>query len=378
MTRRPLRILIAVVISTVAALALAVNGPAGATIISWTRQTTVNPAAQEVWLSAVSCGSASWCEGVGYYVNTQGHNVALAERWNGSTWARQSVPGVTGSTGMIFEAVSCVAASNCEAVGSFTKSNGNTVPLAERWNGLKWTVQTTPAPLRNIEWLNGVSCVRSVGCEAVGVSNNGATGISIAERWNGTRWLRQSTVNTASTSDVTLTAVSCVSASSCEAVGNYRTPASHLVGLAEHWNGVHWTSQPMVNPASTSVSFNAVSCATSTACEAVGGYENSLSQTVPLVERWNGSKWTRQTVSLGTTPGLTAVSCVATTICEAVGSGVAARWNGSTWSRQAMASPSTGGVFASLGVSCVINVGCESVGMYSPGAPKSMAERYRG
>lgn len=380
MKPRTMQTVISIALVMMATLAIAASSPAGATIVSWARQATVNPAAQEVWLSAVSCGSAASCEGVGYYVDAQSHDIALAEHWNGSTWTRQPLPAVSGSTGTILDAVSCAAASNCEAVGSFSKSNGSTVPLAERWNGVKWTAQATPAPLRTVEWLTGVSCVANAGCEAVGISDNFVTRVSFAERWNGLRWSRQTTAAPAGTSNVSLGAVSCVSASSCEAVGNYRTGTSHLVAFAERWNGVRWAYQAMVNPTSTSVNFNAVSCVTSAACEAVGSYMNSLSHSVPLAERWNGSRWVRQTnVIAPTNSGLNGVSCVSTLICEAVGgTELAERWNGSTWTRQTMANSVAGSAFLPLAVACVIRVGCESVGMYSPGAPKSMAERYRG
>jgi hypothetical protein len=47
-----------------------------------------------------------------------------------------------------FYGVACASASSCEAVGSWTyqstPSDGR--PLAEHWNGSKWTLTTTPTP----------------------------------------------------------------------------------------------------------------------------------------------------------------------------------------------------------------------------------------
>lgn len=382
MTRRPLRLIAAIAIAVVSALTLTLGEPAGASTVSWTRQTTVNPPAQEVWLSAVSCGSSRACEGVGYFVDALGHDVPLVERWNGSAWTRQAVPSVPGSTGSLFSAVSCITASNCEAVGSFNKADGSTVAMAQRWNGLKWVVQTTAPFVNKIEWFNGVSCVIKVGCEAVGVSSNGVRDWSLAERWNGLRWVRQATVNVTKGSQPSLNAVSCVNAKSCEAVGQYLGAGSRFVPVAERWNGTRWAAQAPVN-VSGGATLSGVSCVTGAACEAVGSYENSAHQQVPLAERWNGSKWVRQ-VTVNPPGGsiLAGVSCVSAKVCEAVGTfsggALAERWNGNHWVRQTTASAVTGGHFFANAVSCLIKVGCEAVGMYDTTKPLSMAERYRG
>jgi hypothetical protein len=110
---------------------------------------------------------------------------------------------------------------------------------------------------------------------------------TLAERWDGTRWTIQSTPNLSRIGYTALTAVSCTSAADCTAVGTYNLS----VGIAEHWNGTRWTIQrlptppgtpgeaPLVNPVS-------ISCASATACMTVGNTEN-----MTLAEQWNGSRW---------------------------------------------------------------------------------------
>jgi hypothetical protein len=42
--------------------------------------------------------------------------------------------------------VSCTSSTACIAVGYYKNSSEVVVPLAERWNGTEWKVQSTPNP----------------------------------------------------------------------------------------------------------------------------------------------------------------------------------------------------------------------------------------
>jgi hypothetical protein len=53
----------------------------------------------------------------------------------------------------------------------------------------------------------------------------------LAERWNGTRWAIQSTPKPAAAKDVRLSGVSCVSPRWCIAVGSYATAAGTELSL---------------------------------------------------------------------------------------------------------------------------------------------------
>jgi hypothetical protein len=76
--------------------------------------------------------------------------------------------------------------------------------------------------------------------------------------------------------------VSCAIATACSAVGQSGGT------LAEAWNGTTWTIQPTANPpAATSSRLNSVSCATSSACTAVGYYTNSAGNDLTLAERYS-------------------------------------------------------------------------------------------
>jgi hypothetical protein len=107
----------------------------------------------------------------------------LTERWDGTSWAVQSVPRPPGAIRSALSAISCTAASACTAVGDYINGSGTSVPLAERWDGNAWTVQSVPYPAAGGS-LAGVSCAGPDACTAVGQSS----GASLAEGWNGAAW----------------------------------------------------------------------------------------------------------------------------------------------------------------------------------------------
>ena len=378
-----------------------------------------NVPAVEPDLSGVSCPSADFCEAVGgYQIGTTG--IILAETWDGTSWALQSAPTPAGATSAALHQVSCASATFCEAVGASEGASGE-VPFAEMWNGTAWTSQSTPSPAgAAISILVSVSCASATFCETEG---GGST--TFADTWDGTSWQLQSlpanislgnlscpsadfcesvsgstgavwngTTWSAQTFPVRtgyvtgLSAVSCLSATFCEAVGVYSNGSAPYYALAAVWNGTAWTLQSAPSPAGANqTNFSWVSCASAGVCEAVGNYEQTAQsepQTV-LAEGWNGSSWTIQHAALppaAVNNSLSAVSCTSASFCEAVGStmdtsgntvSLAEGWKGTAWKIQATPNPAeaiSGARAAMDGVSCVSAKFCEAVGSSSanPGA----------
>jgi hypothetical protein len=254
--------------------------------------------------------------------------LTLAERWNGSSWAIQPTPnlGATPAVSELF-GVSCTAATACTAVGDYGNSSGNFSALAERWNGSSWAIQRTPNPngATANTFLSGVSCTAATACTAVGEGYSPVTEYfeMLAERWNGSSWKIQPTPNPAGAFGSSLYGVSCAAATACTAVGYYGTSSS-TVTLAERWNGSSWKSQPTPNPSGAFGSLlSGVWCTAATSCTAVG-YDDSSSSALTLAERWNGSSWTIQPTpdpSGATFSDLIDVSCTAATACTGVGDG---------------------------------------------------------
>jgi hypothetical protein len=137
---------------------------------------------------------------VGSYVTT-GNTMSLDETFNGSGWTIQPSADPTGSRGTSPADVSCTSTLACTAVGNYVNSSGVGATLAQRWNGTKWAVQSTPNPLgASGSYLATVSCTSASACTAVGEYNVGQnpytrSSFTFAEFWNGTTWTRQSTPN---------------------------------------------------------------------------------------------------------------------------------------------------------------------------------------
>ena len=237
---------------------------------SWAIQSTPNPTgSQDSVLYGVSCPSTTACIAVG--------SNDLAERWNGSRWAIQSTPNPTGALSTILYGVSCPSTTACTAAGEYF--NGSTeVTLAERWNGSRWAIQSTPNPTggqRNILW--GISCPSTTACTAAGsYDNSSGYAVPLAERWNGSSWAIQSSPTPNPGGDSLLFGVSCPSITACTAAGFYLNDSGVDVTLAERWNGSSWAIQSTPNPtgARSNILYG-VSCPSTTACTAVGDYKSS-------------------------------------------------------------------------------------------------------
>lgn len=243
--------------------------------------------------------------------------------------------------------VSCVTTSFCLAVGVQPDSNA----ISEEWNGKSWV--DLPAG-RSSAGFESVDCSTTDACLAVGDQSPAPQGF--AQDWSGTSWR---TVSPTSPADELLSGVSCAGGTSCIAVGAY-VPATTEVPLAQSWNGHAWATLPTVVPKGGSQLIS-VSCRAGAACMAVGSKGDEAT-----AELQTGGKWkivTPRTPSKST--NLVGVSCASTSQCMAVGvdsagagKTLAELWSGSGWS------VTTGGVAkaALASVSCPSASFCMAVG----------------
>jgi RHS repeat-associated protein len=105
---------------------------------------------------------------------------------------------------------------------------------------------------------------------------------------------------------------SCTSSEFCMVTGSTGPSGSAQI-LIEKWNGSAWTKSSYSNPSGATESrLNAVSCRSTTSCMAVGSYVDSGKATHPLALSWNGTTWT-QTATTGQPSGSTAAEYTAVT-----------------------------------------------------------------
>lgn len=297
---------------------------------TWTLQSTPSlPEATSSMLAGVSCSSPRACTAVGHFTSAAGIGVMLAERWNGAGWSTESTPVPNQLDTTLLFGVACPSRRGCVAVGSLIALDGHAVPLAGQWRGGSWSIRKTPIPgrasRRQVSYLADVSCPSPRSCEAVGYSGTsaGTAGVPLAERWNGIRWTAQPIPDPPTAAAAFLSGVSCDSPDSCVAAGFFNDRAGKAQTLVERWDGTEWVIEPSPTPAAAETAqLQRVSCSTPLACLAVGYFTVEPGIEVPLAERWDGSDWSIQRIRSphGYGAQLDGVSCAAAGTCVAVGS----------------------------------------------------------
>src|SRR6516162_1712158 len=159
----------AVVLAGAAGIPASASVPAGVSR-GWSVTPTPNPVIPTGRLFWVSCPAANSCMAVGGYTKASGAAVALAERWNGTSWRILPTPNPARATVSFLFGVACSTPSACTAVGQAI-IGGASQALAERWDGTRWSIQATPSPPQGGAFLNGVACTSASACTAVGATN---------------------------------------------------------------------------------------------------------------------------------------------------------------------------------------------------------------
>ncbi|HET7485691.1 MAG TPA: S8 family serine peptidase, partial [Solirubrobacterales bacterium] len=308
-------------------------------------------------VSSVSCGSATVCVTAGsrsVLVETKNQGTVpapLAGRWHDGEWSREaltppeeSAPGVYTS----LRDISCSSSTACMAVGDQHNANGTKQPeFGEFWDGTKWSRVAMPGENPpNSPTLYGVSCVSATSCVAVGEEDYE----TLTELWDGTEWSVVPSPNSPERKMNVLKDVSCVSASFCVAVGH----SDPILGagedvnsetLVEAWDGSKWSIQTSPGISKVGNYLESVSCASVSSCMTVGHtYESYSKPRGALAEHWNGTEWSLESPE----NPLKGVSCLSPNLCMGVGGAfteevggpeerpveaVAERWDGSDWTR---------------------------------------------
>ena len=270
--------------------------------------------------------------------------------------------------------IACVSARKCVAVGeNAAADHGNGGALAETWNGSKWKASAIKAPAGSLgSSLSGVSCVSASSCIAIGFYSHSLPGenigtVAISESWNGSAW-RMTEMAQPAGSNVYPVSISCVSAKRCVAVGELSRPGQQSA-FAQVWNGTKWQMTKVYEPAHSISYFSSVSCAEANRCIAVDLYNPHA-----LAQSWNGARWTVLKVAAPAAagPSLSAVDCTTAKFCVATGghfpnpknlAALVESWNGKTWTSVKVPVPGPGWANLSA-ISCVGTKSCLAVGQY--------------
>jgi hypothetical protein len=251
----------------------------------WTLQVALSPAGSAATeLDGVSCVSATACTAVGGFVN--GGMGTFEEFWDGRTifghhprWVIQATQPAFSTIVYQLAAVSCSSLSDCMAVGYYDSlgAAGRVATWAEHWDGTSWTGEFPDVASSTSNTLTGVSCPSATACTAVGWYRDFAGNLlPLAERWNGANWSLESPGYAPGSGGTILLGVACASATWCIAVGDVIVSPADIEQrtVAESWDGTSWTLGNPVDPAFVIQSrLNAVSCPLVAVCTAVGWYE---------------------------------------------------------------------------------------------------------
>jgi hypothetical protein len=327
-------------------------------------------------LEGVSCTSPSICTAVGYTLQS---GQTLVERWEGRSWSRQPSPNpLPGDKGTL-SGVSCPATRSCVAVGSDSSANRT---LIEHWAGRTWSIVETGTDGS----LVGVSCPSSRMCMAVGSDAEYSfccvTTTPIAMRWSGGQWLVSRLATRAAWVNASLGGVSCRSATTCVAVGSYEVGAACRFGgscarspLLERWNGSRWSiaPPPRISPAAQAA-LAAVWCGSDARCTVLGSSSDARGRVSAFSATGAASRWSLATIPMpagATSTFPEALSCPSLDVCATVGN-VAARSgrvslliaerDRSRWTIPSVSHPAGVGPTFLNGVSCTSSVVCVAVG----------------
>ena len=167
---------------------------------------------------------------------------------------------------------------------------------------------------------------------------------------------------------------------SCVGVGSYQDKSGNQLPLTGRFDGSKWTPESIPAVAGGSkISLLGVSCPSSTSCTSVGAYEpTGTGVTKPLSFGWNGTSWSQKSIGWAyVSGGLEAIACNPTTQnCVATGSletktetkpFTQVAFAGGLWSEKGFSNPAGGAKGHLPGVTCPGVAYCLAVGYYEAG-----------
>ncbi len=257
--------------------------------------------------------------------------------------------GRTAAAGAALLSAFAIVAASAGTASAASPTAAPTWSAQQTYQSLTVTGSTTTG---SVALMTSVTCSSAGSCVAAGTdeSNTGATPVIAIEhdgQW-GTPLAAPLPANGDTSSTAVFTSVSCTSATSCVAVGQYTTTSAANLGkqgLAVPFTvsgstAAFGTSQQVALPsgalatAAQGAFLSGVSCAAT--CTAVGAYENSSSIWKAMIATQGaGGAWTAAAVTgpSGATndTALNAISCPSTGACEAVGTYGDASSNEQSW-----------------------------------------------
>ena len=208
--------------------------------------------------SAVSCTSEGACTAAGTFLNTGNWFEAFTQTMTNGTWANGQRATFAGGVqnshpDATFNAISCTSAGTCTAAGQFTNASGD--------------VEAFTQTMTNGTWANGQRATF-----AGGVQN--------------------------SHPDATFNAISCTSAGTCTAAGQFTNASGGVEAFTQTMTNGAWangqppTFPPGVQHANRNSTFNDVACSGAGECTAAGSFVDAAGRSLAFTQTMANGTWT--------------------------------------------------------------------------------------
>jgi hypothetical protein len=318
---------------------------------SWTATRAPLPASAAVspavLLPAVACPAAAACVAAGQFTASSGSTYGLLLTGHDSSWSAYRAPlpaDAAARPQAQISSVSCPAAGDCVAAGSYTDAKGNRQGMLLTGWGSSWTALRSPLPASaNVPGaaLSAISCQAAAACVAVGSFSAQQQGM-VLTGW-GTSWTaRQAPLPAGAAADpaTSFRQITCMPAGGCVAVGSYADSGGSTNGLLLSGQGSSWSALAAALPAGAAgrqgvpgAQLSSVACASPYRCAAVGQYTDMAGDARLLLLTGHATSWTASRAPLPTNnqtvgsqaqgsvgpPDLAAAACPSATWCVAVG-----------------------------------------------------------
>jgi hypothetical protein len=283
---------------------------------------------------SLSCASPGNCAAGGFYTDGAGRIRAFLVTEADGTWGRAEQPPGTGRLGLDTEIdnLSCPAAGQCAASGSYADRNANSGTFVMTEVNGTWSKPIVIMP-RSGDMIESLACPSVGNCAAVGDSGEGGVFV-VSERggmWGSGRQLPGlHALNRSGSAQAN--SVSCASAGNCSVVGYYTGLRHHMQAFLADETGGTWQRAIEV-PGSSALNRGgqamliSVSCASAGNCSAGGYYTDTAEHNQAMVINETNGVWGRAeevpgSAELNTAGGasITTLSCQPTGDCAAGGS----------------------------------------------------------
>jgi hypothetical protein len=242
--------------------------------------------ANTLFAVAASTDDDVWAVGAGYDQQLTAYRTVI-EHWNGVGWSIISSPNATSGYNLL-NGVAVAGSNDIWAVGQ-AAANGNTYStLIEHSDGGKapvWSIVPSPNVADSSSVLNAICVVAANDLWAVGYSTDSSfNNRSLMMHWDGATW---SIVPSPSVGNDILYAVDAIASNDVWAIGRTKVGYSSSRTLTLHWNGSTWMVVPSPNDSTTNNNLYGVAAVSANDVWAVG----SAGSLKTLAMHWNGGAW---------------------------------------------------------------------------------------